>query len=262
MDNENVVKSVDRALKIVKWVSANQNMGVTEIARHIDINKSAVYRILSTLVKHGFIEKDPKTNRYKVGYAFLGIASDLLESIDLRSEAMPFLKELEAMTNEVIHLVVYDQGEVVYIEKLEGNETLRMHSQVGRRAPMHCTGVGKAILAYLPRQMVSNILDQKGMPEHTATTIVDQEAFFHELEKVKRRGYAFDLEENEQGISCIAAPIFNHKKEIAAAISISGPTLRMTEERLDQLKDKITSVGQRMSNRLGYSGTWPAPAQL
>ncbi|HET7580476.1 MAG TPA: IclR family transcriptional regulator [Bacillales bacterium] len=251
MDSENVVKSVDRALQIVKLISANKNMGVTEIAHEIDINKSAVYRILSTLVKHGFIEKNPETNRYQLGYTFLGIASNLLESIDLRTEAQPFLKELEALTNEVIHLVVYDQGEVVYIEKLEGNETLRMHSQVGRRAPMHCTGVGKAILAYLPRQMVSNILDQKGMPAHTAKTITEKEAFFRELEKVKHQGFALDLEENEQGITCIAAPIFNHQKEIAAAISISGPTLRMTDQRLEQLKEKITAVGREISQRLG-----------
>ncbi|HEX6923549.1 MAG TPA: helix-turn-helix domain-containing protein, partial [Bacillales bacterium] len=108
MQNENVVKSVDRALAIVKLISSYKSMGVTEIAREIGINKSAVHRILSTLVKHGFIEKDTNTNHYKLGYTFLEIGSQLLESIDLRSEAQPFLKELEALTNEVIHLVVYD----------------------------------------------------------------------------------------------------------------------------------------------------------
>lgn len=252
MDNENVVKSVDRALDIVKLISSYKSMGVTEIAREIGINKSAVHRILSTLVKHGFIEKDTNTNHYKLGYTFLEIGSQLLESIDLRSEAQPFLKELEALTNEVIHLVVYDQGEVVYIEKLEGNETLRMHSQVGRRAPMHCSGVGKAILAYLPRQMISDILDEKGMPAHTSETITDKDAMFAELEKVKQQGYSLDLEENENGITCIAAPIFNHKKEIAAALSISGPTMRMTEGRLDDLKEKITEASRKISARLGH----------
>ena len=253
MDNITYVKSVDRALKIIKLISANKNMGVTEIAHQIDINKSAVHRILTTLVNHGFVEKDPEMNRYKIGYTFLEIASNLLESIDLREEALPFLKELETLTNEVIHLVVYDQGEVVYIEKLEGNETLRMHSKVGRRAPMHCTGVGKVILANLPRPMASNIIDQKGLPKHTDKTITDKEAFFRELEKVEQQGYAIDDEENEDGITCIAAPIFNHQKEITAAISISGPTMRMTENRIGELKGKIMSVGRKISSRLGYS---------
>lgn len=252
MDNENIVKSVDRASQIIKLVSASKGMGVTEIASHIDINKSAVYRILSTLVKHGFIEKDINTNLYKIGYQFLDISSKLLDSIDLRTEALPFLKELEALTNEVIHLVVYDRGEVVYIEKLEGNETLRMHSQVGRRAPMHCSGVGKVISAYLPVQGVENIIDEKGMPKHTKKTITNSESFFHELKRVKSQGYALDYEENEDGITCIAAPIFNHNKEITAAVSISGPTIRMSQERLDSLKGKITTVCNKVSIRLGF----------
>lgn len=252
MEEENVVKSVDRALKIVQLISDRKQMGVTEIANHIDINKSAVFRILATLVKHGYVEKDPQTHQYKLGYQFLEISSNLLESIDLRTEAMPYLRELEVVTNEVIHLVVYDQGEVVYIEKLEGNETLRMHSKVGRRAPMHCTGVGKMILAHLPQPMVASIIEQKGLPAHTERTITDKDAFFRELAHIQAQGYALDNEENEEGITCIAAPIFNHLKEITAAISISGPTMRMTEERLEALKEKITDASRNISRRLGY----------
>lgn len=120
---------------------------------------------------------DRETGKYKLGYKFLDVSSKLLESIDLRTEAKPFLQELEKMTNEVIHLVVYDPGEVVYIEKLEGTETLRTHSKVGKRAPMHCTSVGKAILAHLPEHDVIAILDRKGLPYHTDLTITSREAF-------------------------------------------------------------------------------------
>jgi IclR family KDG regulon transcriptional repressor len=253
MSSTNIVKSVDRALKIVKLISEKKDgMGVTEVSRQIDINKSAVYRILSTLVQHGFIEQDPESGRYKIGYHFLEISSKLLDSIDLRAESSPFLKELENLTNEAIHLVVYDQGEVVYIEKLEGNETLRMHSQVGRRAPMHCTGVGKVILSFLPTHEVIRIIDQKGLARHTDHTITNQETFLKELAKVKKQGYAFDLEENEDGISCVAAPIFNHQGKIVAAVSISGPTMRMTEERMSKLQDHVISVCERISRRLGF----------
>jgi len=254
LEKENMVKSVSRALWIIEIVSSKKDgLGVTEIARQMDINKSSVYRILSTLVQHGYIEQDEETERYKLGYKFLEMSSKLLESIDLRAEAKPYLRELEKATNEVVHLVVYDQGEVIYIEKLEGTETLRMHSKVGKRAPMHCTAVGKAILAYLPLPVVLDILDRKGMPQHTDQTITDKEVFLNELAAVRQTGYALDLEENEYGIRCIAVPIFDHSGNVIAAVSVSGPTIRMTDERLEQLQAHMRHIGQQISARLGYS---------
>jgi IclR family transcriptional regulator, KDG regulon repressor len=253
MEKENLVKSVSRALHIIDIVSSEKDgLGVTEIAKQMDINKSSVYRILSTLVQYGYIEQDKETERYKLGYKFLDISSKLLESIDLRREAKPYLRELEKETNEVIHLVVYDQGEVIYIEKLEGTETLRMHSKVGKRAPMHCTGVGKAILAHLPLNVVLEIIERKGLPKHTDFTITDRDALLKELEKVKQKGYALDLEENEYGIRCIAVPIFDYSGNVVAAVSISGPTIRMTDERIEKLQERIRYIGRQISERLGY----------
>jgi IclR family transcriptional regulator, KDG regulon repressor len=253
MEKENLVKSVSRALHIIDIVSSEKDgLGVTEIAKQMDINKSSVYRILSTLVQYGYIEQDKETERYKLGYKFLDISSKLLESIDLRREAKPYLRELEKETNEVIHLVVYDQGEVIYIEKLEGTETLRMHSKVGKRAPMHCTGVGKAILAHLPLNVVLEIIERKGLPKHTDFTITDRDALLKELEKVKQKGYALDLEENEYGIRCIAVPIFDYSGNVVAAVSISGPTIRMTDERIEKLQERIRYIGSQISERLGY----------
>ncbi|MDQ0216974.1 IclR family transcriptional regulator [Peribacillus cavernae] len=253
MERENMVKSVSRALDIITLVSSKKGgLGVTEIAKQMDINKSSVYRILITLVQYGYVEQDKETGRYKLGYKFLEISSKLLDSIDLRSEAKPYLQELENATNEVIHLVVYDQGEVVYIEKLEGNETLRMHSKVGKRAPMHCTSVGKAILAYLPSGVVLDILERKGMPIHTDKTITNKDDFIQELARVKQKGYALDLEENEYGITCIAVPIFDHLEKVNAAVSISGPTMRMTDERMETLQMQMLHIGKQISTRLGY----------
>ncbi|UFJ42702.1 IclR family transcriptional regulator [Brevibacillus humidisoli] len=255
MEKESMVKSVDRALQVVHLVSTKkEGFGVTELARQIDLNKSSVYRILSTLATHGYVEQDQETGRYKLGYKVLELSAKLLDSIDLRAEARPYLKELESLTNEVIHLVVYDQGEVVYIEKLEGNEMLRMHSQVGKRAPMHCTSVGKVILAHLPPAEMERIVEKKGLPRHTERTITQYDTFQHHLQEIKQKGYALDLEENEQGITCIAAPIFGYNGKVTAAISISGPTIRMTDQRLSELKEKIMEVGRKISERLGYRG--------
>lgn len=253
MERENMVKSVSRALDIINLVSMKKGgLGVTEIANQMDINKSSVYRILSTLVQYGYIEQDKGTERYKLGYQFLEVSSRLLESLDLRTEAKPFLQELEKETNEVIHLVVYDRGEVVYIEKLDGNEALRMHSKVGKRAPMHCTSVGKAILAYLPVDIVQEIIERKGLPFHTDKTITDKNAFIQELANVKKKGYALDMQENEYGITCIAVPIFDHLGKVAAAVSISGPTIRMTDARLVELRPRMIEIGKQISARLGF----------
>lgn len=248
-----MVKSVSRALDIINLVSMKKGgLGVTEIANQMDINKSSVYRTLSTLVQYGYIEQDKGTERYKLGYQFLEVSSRLLESLDLRTEAKPFLQELEKETNEVIHLVVYDRGEVVYIEKLDGNEALRMHSKVGKRAPMHCTSVGKAILAYLPVDIVQEIIERKGLPFHTDKTITDKNAFIQELANVKKKGYALDMQENEYGITCIAVPIFDHLGKVAAAVSISGPTIRMTDARLVELRPRMIEIGKQISARLGF----------
>ncbi|MFM1654632.1 IclR family transcriptional regulator [Brevibacillus sp. B_LB10_24] len=253
MANDNIVQSVDRALKILDILaSKREGCGVTEISKEMDLNKTSVYRMLSTFVKHGYVEQDAGTERYKLGYKVLELSSSLLDSIDLRTEAKMYLEELSQFTNEVIHLVVYDRGEVVYIEKLEGNETLRMHSKVGSRAPMHCTSVGKVILAYLPPSEVSKILEDHALEPHTIYTITDKETLYQQLNQIRTQGYALDLEENELSISCISAPIFDRTGKVAAAVSVSGPTTRMTMEKFDQLKDVMISIGKKISARLGY----------
>ncbi|KAB7707853.1 helix-turn-helix domain-containing protein [Bacillus aerolatus] len=255
MERDNVVKSVARALDVIRIVSASKKgLGVTEIAKQMDINKSSVFRILATLSQYGYIEQHEETGRYRLGYMFLDISSKLLDSLDVRTEARPILKELENETNEVVHLVVYDEGEVVYIEKLDGNEALRMHSKVGKRAPVHCTSVGKAITSHLPATDVLDIIERKGLPAHTSHTITEKDAFLKELAEVKRKGYALDLEENENGIRCIAAPVFDHAGNVAAAVSISGPTLRMSDERLEVLSERMIQAGQMISKRIGFNG--------
>lgn len=168
MVDDSIIQSVDRALHILDMVSRKrEGCGVTELSIALPLNKTSVFRMLSTLKRHGLVEQDPETERYKIGYKVLELSGRLLDSIDLRAEARPYLRELENLTNEVIHLVIYNRGEVVYIEKLEGNETLRMHSKVGNRAPMHCTGVGKVILAHLPREEAQDVIDQCELTRHT-----------------------------------------------------------------------------------------------
>ncbi|CAB3394400.1 IclR family transcriptional regulator [Kyrpidia spormannii] len=250
---EDTVKSVDRALVILERVSRyKEGVGITELAAEVSMYKSTVHRLLTTLARRGYVEQDPETGRYKLGYAILDMASRLLGSLDLRREARPYLEELADYSHEVVHLVVLDHGEVVYIEKVEGDETIRMHSRVGARAPVHCTGVGKAILAYLPEEDVKSIVERHGLPAHTPYTITRWLDLRDELQRVKERGVAMDLEENELGIICVAAPIWDHTGRVCASLSISAPKMRMPEERIKDLADRVRRAGLAISARLGF----------
>jgi IclR family transcriptional regulator, KDG regulon repressor len=251
----NMVQSVDRALTIIKIVSSRkEGIGVTELANKLGLNKSSIFRLLETLAAHGFIEQNKENKKYKLGYQFLELSTKLLESIDIRQEAIPYLRQLEEISNEVIHLVIYSQKEAVYIEKLEGSETLRMHSQVGRRAPIHCTSAGKVILAQLSVTEVKEIVQQRGLPRHTEKTLTTEKELLENLSMIRTQGYGIEREENEPGITCIAAPIFNHLGEVAGAISISGTSLRMNDEKIASIKDTLIEVGKKVSERLGYRG--------
>ena len=251
----NMVQSVDRALTIIKIVSSRkEGIGVTELANKLGLNKSSIFRLLETLAAHGFIEQNKENKKYKLGYQFLELSTKLLESIDIRQEAIPYLRQLEEISNEVIHLVIYSQKEAVYIEKLEGSETLRMHSQVGRRAPIHCTSAGKVILAQLPVTEVKEIIQQRGLPRHTEKTLTTEKELLENLSMIRTQGYGIEREENEPGITCIAAPIFNHLGEVVGAISISGTSLRMNDEKIASIKDTLIEVGKKVSERLGYRG--------
>ncbi len=247
------VKSVERAFEILERIGMAKNgIGVTELASELDMYKSTIHRVLTSLSSLGYVVKDGESGRYKLGYKLLEVSSRLLNNHDIRQVALPFLRELAEWTNEVVHLVVRDKGQVVYIEKVEGAETIRMHSQIGSRVPVHCTSVGKAILAHLPEEEVRGIIERYGLAKHTEHTIGDEAALFEHLQQVRQCGYALDLEENEIGITCVAAPVYNYKGEAIAAISVSGPTMRMPTERLESLSAQVREVGMRISTRLGF----------
>lgn len=251
--NTQVVQSLDRALKILEVLGNHpKGLGVTNLASEVDLHKSTVHRLLVTLAQRGFVEQDRDTEKYKLGLKILELSNKILTHMELRQEARPFLEELMEYANEVVHLCVMHEGEVVYIDKIEFPDAIRMFSQIGRRQPVHCTGVGKAILAYLPENKVVEILESKGMPRKAPNTITDIKEMLEHLKKIRQRGYAIDDVENEIGIRCIAAPIFNHTGEVIASLSIAGPESRLTSERIPELGAKVKETGLKISRRMGY----------
>ncbi|MCK8816718.1 IclR family transcriptional regulator [Natroniella sulfidigena] len=250
----NLVKSVDRSINILEELAKyEEGLGVTELGNRLDIHKSSVHRLLSTLVYRGLVEQDSKTGNYKLGLKIFELGSKIFNDLEIREYAKLYLEELVEETGEAVHLAVLDQGEIIYIDKVESSNTIRMYSQVGKRAPVHCTGLGKAILAYLSEEEVDRIIETKGLPEYTENTITDPEQFKERLALIRNRGYAMDEIEHELGIRCVAAPIFNYNDEAVAAVSVSGPTMRVSKDRIDELSKLVKEIGLKISQRLGYN---------
>lgn len=254
MVDNNVVKSLDRALDILEEiVYSDTACSIKEISEKTNLHKSTVHRLLKTLKYRGYIKKDSYNSTYKVGMKLFEIGSRMLNNLDLRKTTKPFLRELKEETNETIHLGVLDNDEIIYIDKIESEETIRMDSKIGVRVPAQSTALGKVILAYSSDERLNNILEEKGLPKHTEKTIVNRKEYLSEIKDIKEKGYGIDNEEHERGIRCIAGPIFDHTGEILAAFSISGPSNRMTTENVEKLKPVILKYSKLISKAFGYN---------
>jgi IclR family KDG regulon transcriptional repressor len=171
--SNSAVQSVDRALMIIDFLKENiSGLGITELANRLDLSKSTVHRLLTSLKNKGYVKQDGVTEKYQLGLKFVELGSIISQSLEIRQIAAPYMKRLVEETGETSHLVVLEEGEIIYIEKIESPNTIRMYSLIGKRAPAHCTGAGKAIVAYIPEVEVAQIIKEKGMARFTDTTIV------------------------------------------------------------------------------------------
>ena len=251
---QDVVQSVERTLSILEVLAENrEGLGVTEISEKVGLHKSTVYRLLATLIYKGYVIQDIETNKYKTTFKLFELGNKRIEKMDILSASKPYTKKLMERVNEVVHLVVREGNMIVYIDKVEADNTIRMASSIGKRNPMYCTSVGKAILAHLPSQEVEEVWANSKIEKRTNNTITDFQELKKELAIIRERGFAVDNEENEFGVRCIGAPIFNRFGQIEGAISISGPTIRLTEEKIAAMADEVKMCSEQISKELGYS---------
>src|SRR2546425_1143812 len=202
--------AVDRAITILE-AAAERRDGLTnsEISRKLAIPKSSASYILRTLERRGFLRRDRETGRYRLGLKVLSLGRDVLASLNIGEMAQPFMSSLVERVHMTSHLAVLDQGEAVYVEKVEASGFFKVNTWVGRRMFVHSTSVGKVLVAWMPRPEVEAILREKGLKKRTPRTIISQGRFFAELERVRAHGYAMDDEENSLGARCVAAPVFD-----------------------------------------------------
>jgi DNA-binding IclR family transcriptional regulator len=248
---EERVQSVLKAFQIVDTLS-HSDKTLTEIAKAVRLHVATARRLLVTLLDTEYVRINKQTKRYYLGVRFtaMGRRGDPIGK--LRQIAMPYLSELMKRSNDTVNLVIEDSNQAVYIEQVECESTLRAANKVGSRAPLHCTAAGKILLAARPPAERRKYLETVSLTPVTPKTISSQEQLLTELEKVERTGIAIDNEEQMLGERCIASAVRNHEGAVLAAVSISGPSVRLTMERLKQLKPIILQVSSHISKQLEY----------
>ncbi|WP_273887317.1 IclR family transcriptional regulator [Rubrobacter naiadicus] len=235
------VQSLARALDILELLGrAEGELGVTEIGPAVGLPNGTAHRLLATLTRRGYARQVGESRKYTLGPKALVLASAAREH--LGTLARPFLRELMEVSQETSNLAVLDRNSVVYIDQVPARRMVRMFTEPGNRVPPHATGTGKVLLAYQPEEAVEAILRQSGLPRFTAHTVTDPERLRAELGKIREQGYAVDSEEMEEGVRCLAAPVFGPDDRILAAMSVSGPAGRLSSERVQELVPHIKRI--------------------
>lgn len=246
------LSSVANAARLIKAFSDEEyQIGISGLAKKLVLPKSTVHRLASTLIEAGMLEQNTETGKYRLGLVFFELGSLVRRKMDFSAEAKPALMSLREKTGETVHLAILGQTSIIYINRLESKQSVRMTLDVGQRKPAYCTAEGKVLLAFKSMEMVEQIMSA-GTPARTDNTITDREALQRELAAIRTRGYAIDNEECELGMRVIAAPVRDHFGNVIAACSVAGPAQRLTKKVLASFAPEVVAAGEAISQRLGY----------
>ncbi|CQR52041.1 MULTISPECIES: IclR family transcriptional regulator [Haloferax] len=248
----NTIGALGTSLEILEALKERESAGVTELATELGLPKSTVYSHLRTLREHEYVVQ--RDGKYCIGLKFLSLGEHTRDRMPLYEVAKPEVNGLAEQTGELANLLVEEHGEGVYLFRSKGEQAVSLDTHAGMRVKLHCTSLGKAILAYLSEKRVDEIIERWGLPAQTATTITSREALEEELAAVRERGYAYDKGERLSGLRCIAAPIKNPDGHAIGAVSVSGPTSRMKGERFESVvPEQVMSAANVIELNLTYS---------
>ena len=249
-----VVKPVLKALAVLQHVAEKgHEVTLTEVATELRLPKTTVFRYLQTLVAASFLSHDPRRDRYGVGLRFRALATADKSLQRLRDLARPEMIELGRNFNETINLAILTDGAIVYIDMVEATRALRMQARIGDRHPVHSTSLGKAMLAFLPDERQTELIDG-ALKERTIRTVTDRRVLKRQIAEVKRRGYAIEIGENEEGSMCIGVPVLDESGSPLAAISLAAPERRMSPDLVERAVASLVAAARRMSRQFGASG--------
>ncbi|MHB1653989.1 MAG: IclR family transcriptional regulator [Desulfitobacteriaceae bacterium] len=246
------VKSAARVMDVLDILQVHpQGLSLQELSDRLNIPKSSMHELLSTMLERKYLIQS-EMKRYTLGFKVIELGLASLDSVNVYQIAKQHMAILVAKIEETVFLAVPSDDEIVYVNKLDCSRSIRTNTILGCRKPMHCTALGKSLLAYSPMSEVERVVHKKGLLAHTTRTITDYNTLILELQKVRQNGIAYDNQEIEEGLSCIAAPIFDYGGRVIAAISVAGPT-----ERIEQRKEEISSLmrdhAEQISAEMGFS---------
>jgi DNA-binding IclR family transcriptional regulator len=246
------VQALDRAFAVLDLLGESETpLGLAQVASSLQLHKSTAHRFLMVLERHRMVERTTG-GKFRLGLRLFDYGNRAIEQYDLRERAQPHLRRLVAETEETAHLCILEGTHVIYIDKIEPARSVRMITRIGASNPVHCTSVGKAILAFLPEERFADILRRLRFDRYTHRTISTAEALRTEIEKTRRRGYAVDDEEFEEGLRCIAVPVLDAQRLPVAAVSVSGPSFRVTAQKLPTIANQLLQCVRGISVDMGF----------
>ena len=250
------VQSLTRGLSILECLGlAEGGLTLTDIGQRVQLPPSTVHRLLATLEKMGYVYQAGELGRWYVGLQAFTVGSSFLSSRDFIAQSHPFMRRLMDQSGETVNLAILDGTEAVFVDQVQCREMMRTIVKLGSRAPLHASGVGKAMFAALPDDQIDAILKVLGLPRITGNTITTPETMWASIRVIRQRGWSFDDEEHAPGTRCVAAPIYDEHAETLGAISLAGPSSRLPDERIRQLGPLVAHTAEELTHRLG--GKWP-----
>lgn len=252
--SEYIIQAVSHALDLLEQFHDDvDELGVTELSKRLKLHKNNVFRLLATLESRGYIEQNKATENYRLGLKALELGQTFIKQMGLLRQAKPILEQMVEESNETSYVAIYKENHIVYLDVVETNLTVRVVSRVGSRLPAYCTASGKVHMAFMTDEELDELVTKMDFVQHTPTTMSGPESMRAELVKVREQGYALDDEEMDLGVRCIAAPIRDYTRRIVGAISISGPTMRVSNARIEsELVPLVLKASDELSTRLGY----------
>jgi len=244
------VRSIRRAVQILETLGRNPSLSVAELCRFLRVPKSSIYEIISTLAADGLIEKDGGS--YRLGARLVELARPARQDRELTRAARPAIEKLRDELDETVQLTVRDGDEILYVEGSESSRQLRTFFDPGDRAPLYCTALGKAILAFQQPADIRRVLRRKGLRSFTPRTLTVPARLLRDLERTAARGYSVDDMEHEEGVRCIGAPIRDRDGEVFASLSVSGPAHRVSPDREQEIARRVIAAAAEISRRLGW----------
>lgn len=246
------VSSVMKVFGILQALGEERDHGITELSQRVLMSKSTVYRFLQTMKTLGYVAQEGESEKYSLTLKLFELGAKALQNVDLIRSADIEMRELSRLTKETIHLGALEEDSIVYIHKIDSLYNLRMYSRIGRRNPLHTTAIGKVLLAWRDRAEVQDILREVEFRRSTANTIVTMEVLLEVLDQVKVQGFGEDNEEQEEGLRCIAVPVFDRFGVVIAGLSISFPTIRFSEEAKNEYVAMLHRAARNLSEQMGY----------